>query len=277
MKTLNRSLLAGLAAATLILTGCSNDSTPPETDPTPTASSTPTASTTSDPTDTASPTETNVPVPTVTADPATGQYEWCDPAKQEPFTGGAADEFGAENVMEAYCAMVDLQMENLFIDSLLRKGDGFAPRDFEVVRESLAQSARDDWDADVAKVIADTATEQERDDVASLVAFNLTNGSGYTLDAPAVYNAHFSPARTLVDNSTGTPRLALTFTVGADFALLRDSDQKEMAYSREHDITFTLVPGNPEGKGKAWYIDGWGYSSTIVPPAARDKIIEPSA
>lgn len=273
MKTLSRSLLAGLAAA-LLLSGCSDDATPPEATPTQTPS--PSASTTNDPPESASPSPSSVATPTITADPETGQFDWCDPAEQAPFTGEAADKFGADKVMDAYCTMVELQMTHSFVDSLLRAKGGFTTQDFEPMRAYLGQDTRADWDADVAKIVKGTADDQSSSDVAGLMAFDLVGGSGYVLDTPAVYNQRFTPAQAWVDTKAGgLDRLVLKFTVSADYAIVREKDDKPMAYSVDKNMTYYLVPGT--GNGKSWYIDGYTFEKDIVAPVARDKIIKPTS
>jgi hypothetical protein len=271
VKNTSRSLIAAAAAVALLaLAGCSDDATP---EPTPTDQPTATDTNTPvDPTETPDGEDTNVPVPTISANPETGKFEWCDPAEQEPFTGDAAKKFGPEKVMNAYCTMVELQMENQFVDSLLRQDDGFVKQDFEAVREHLSQSTRADFDADVAALVAGNATPEQMNDIRGLVAFDFA-GSELALEEPAVFNQRFSPADIWIDDATGRQRLGMEFTVGADLALLRTSDDERLAYAYDRTITFWLTPGRKGGE-REWYIDG--YTSTVADaaPVPREKLIK---
>lgn len=278
MKKFSRSAVAVAAAFTLLaLSGCSDDATPdapPTAEPTSTSTNTPV-----DPEETETSGEedpTSVPTPTISANPD-GSFEWCKPSEQKPFTGDAAAKFGAANVMDAYCSMVELQMNYSFLDTMWKKTDGFTAQEFSPVREYLAQEARDDYDADVAKVVAGNATAQEIYDVAGLVSFNLAGGSPFTIDSPANFNQRFTPARAWVDTRTGTPRLGLAFNVASDVALVRTEDDKPMAFTYEKKLTFWLTEGSGDGVGKSWYIDGYKYELPPNAPVAREDLIQGSA
>lgn len=270
-----RTLAAVTAAVALLsVAGCSSDA-----DPAKTPIGEPTASGTNTPVE---PTETPggedntpVPTPTISANPD-GSFEWCKPSEQQPFTGEAADKFGAKNVMDAYCSMVDLEMEYSFLDSMWSKTDGFTEQDFKPVREYLAPNALADFDAKVAKVINGTAEAQDVYDVSALVSFNLVGGSPYTLDSPANFNQRFTAARASVDTSAGAPRLALQFGVASDVALVRTEDKKPMAFTYEKKLTFWLTQGSKDGVGKSWYIDGYKFEQPSNAPVDREDLIKGS-
>lgn len=273
MNHIPRSLVAATAVVALLaLSGCSGDKSD-ATVPSPKPSATATNSPVEDPTESATAKPSSVPTPTISADPETGKFDWCNPEEQEPFTGEAADKFGAEKVMDAYCSMVEMQMEQSFVDSLLRKDKGFSERDFAAVRNHLAQNARDVWDKNVAAIVAGRATDQQAANVRGLVNYNFTGDSGYTLDVPAVFNQRFTPAQAWIAASEGRPKLALRFTVGADVALVRDSDEKEMAFAYDKTITYWLVENV---KGDAWYIDGIAYERAESKPVKREALIKPT-
>lgn len=279
MKKFSRSLAVTAAVAMLALAGCSDDATP---DTTPTKE--PTASETNTP---GEPTETkdgeggeggeeptNTPV---TVEPgADGKVVWCDPAEQAPFTGPAADKFGAKNVMDAYCTMVELQMDYSFLDTLWDKEEGFTAQEFSPVREYLGEDARADYDAAVAKVVNGTDERTDMFVVGGLMWFNLIGGSPYTLDAPANFNQRFSPAKAWVDTRSGRERLGLRFTVASDVAVVRTKDQKDMAWTAEKEITFWLTPGSNDGLGKSWYIDGYDWDMVPHDPVDRADLIKDS-
>lgn len=272
MKNTSRSLIAAAAAVALLaLAGCSDDANPdatPTKQPTATGTNTPV-----DPSETPDDgDDTNVPVPTISADPETGKFEWCDPAEQAPFTGAAAKKFGPEKVMSAYCTLVDLEMENQFVDALLRQSDGFVAQDFEAVREHLSQSAREDFDADVAALVAGDATDEQINAIRGLVAFDFSSPA-MPLDEPAIFNQRFSPADAWVDDATGTPRLGIEFTVGADVAMVRTADEKRLAYPYDRTVTFWLTPGRKGGE-REWYIDGYASTVADATPVAREKLIK---
>lgn len=276
MKKFSRSLVAATAVTALLaLAGCSGDA---KSEPTPTKEPSATGTNTPadpDKTDGGGEEPTNTPAPTITPG-ANGQYEWCDPAKQAPFTGAPAAKFGAEKVMEAYCTMVELQMENSFNDALWRQSDGFVEKDFDAVREYLGQDAREDYDRSTAAVVAGTADDEAVQSVRGFVNYNFANGSGFTMDEPALFNLHFSPAKTWVDKENPTlPRLVMQFSVGADVALVRDSDDKQMAYAYEKALTFWLVPGRTGGE-RAWFIDGYRWERGEAQPVPREDLIKPT-
>lgn len=280
MKKFSRSLVAAAAAVTLLtLAGCSEDAKPEATPTEPTASETNTPVDSGE-TDGEAGEDgeqpTNNPAPTITPD-ANGKVTWCDPAEQAPFTGPAADKFGAEKVMDAYCTMVELQMDYSFNDTLWHQSKGFTEQDFAPMREYLGDAAREDWDAAVANIVNGTNEQADDSTVAGLMWFNMVGGSPYKLDTPANFNQRFSAARAWVDTRAGRPRLGLRFTVGTDLALVRIEDNKKMAYAAEKEVTYWLVPGSNDGLGKAWYIDG--YQSKDVPsePVDRAQLIKGAA
>lgn len=271
-KFSSRSLVAAATAVVVLaLAGCS-DSADPDTNPTkePTAGGT---NTPADPSETDKDGEepTNTPVPTIEPG-ADGDFEWCDPADQKPFTGEAATKFGAEKVMDAYCTLVQMQMDYSYDSGLWRKTEGFTAQEFSPVRDSLTQTARKDWDALVAQVVAGTAPGDTG--VNGLMTADFIGGSGYTLDEPAVFNQRFSAAQSWVDTANPSrPRLGLKFSVGADVALVRNSDQKEMAYPWDKTITYWLTPGRKGGE-KAWYIDGFSFEVADAEPVKREALIK---
>lgn len=271
-KFSSRSLVAAAAAVALLaLSGCSDDVTPdptPAKEPTASGTNTPVGGETED--DGEEP--TNTPAPTITPD-ANGQYEWCDPAEQKPFTGEAAEKFGAEKVMDAYCTMVQMQMDYSFDSNLWRKTDGFTAQEFSPVRESLTQTARKDWDAQVAKVVAGTAPG-DTNGINGLMTADFIGGSAYTLAQPAVFNRRFSAAQSWVDNANPSlPRLGLKFSVGADVALVRTSDDKAMAYPWDKTVTYWLTPGRKGGE-RQWYIDGFAFEVADQEPVKREALIK---
>ena len=73
--------------------------------------------------------------------------------------------------------------------------------------------------------------------------------------APRVSNPNVSQAATSVDRASGSPRLAMRFTVTADVIYRRTSDGKLVAFPYTKDTTFWMVPNSD--KSKPWLIDGY--------------------
>lgn len=272
VKTLSRTFAASLATVSLLaLAGCSDDAKPEPPTPTPSAS----ASATNTPVETASPTNSPVPTPTFSVDPTTGDMDFCDPKKQEPFTGPATEEFGAEAVMDAYCQMVDVEMQYSFLDPLMRADSGFEVRDFSIpqVRDMMLPELQKFYDDSVKAVVDGNATDQQAGAVRTFFGYWMYNGSGYTLDTPGVYGTSFTPATTRVETVEGRKFLILSFSVKTKFALLRDSDNKEMAQEYTKDLVFRLEQGTVNST-YPWYVHSYSMTLKLGEKKPRAQVIK---
>jgi hypothetical protein len=274
--TITRTRLGSLLAASALLvslSACSTDSKAETPGGETTSAAAPdTTDTTEAPGDKATPTPT--PLPEIEADTNTGRLQYCK--NQKPFTGEAADRFGAEEVADAYCTFVTLTMEQSFIESYLRAdSDEMTPQDFSVWRDYMTKDALDGWDANVAEAIAGDADAARN--INTLVMFNVVNGSGYSFveSGPLVSNQKFSPASTRIDQVDGEDRLLLTFDVAADFNLTKDSaDETPLLLNLSREITFALIQ-NPAATSPEndWLIDGFSGEFTYGEFVERGPLV----
>lgn len=233
--------------ALLALTGCSGDDKTPDTASTPSGSSSATDSPTSTPT---------TPAPTVTNGPD-GRYETCD-ARTTPFTGAAADTFGADKVMNAYCTYAQISVEQTFLDNLMRSApEDLTYADFQFWEQYMTADALASWKASVKKSLTnDSASEEADASVLALTYYDVFPGSEYSFtEDVAVRNRKFSLAKIAVDTAQSEARLALTFTVSGDFNVVKDGTDEAYLYPTSKDITYYLVP--TEDPDRLWLIDGW--------------------
>ena len=247
--------LGGLtvAAALMVsLSACSNDK--PETFRTPTATGAPSASGTASGTATGSPTATATPEPTTIVDPDTNQPDYCKSVKDfKEFTGAAADTFGAENVKSAYCFAGNFALNQGFTN-LMDVKKGRAPVEFSFVKDYVTPSLYADWQGNVKKALKGDETGSMN--VNGLTGYGMESAElKFDKDAPRVSNPNVSQAATSVDTASGSPRLAMRFTVTADVIYRRTSDGKLVAFPYTKDTTFWMVPNGD--KSKPWLIDGY--------------------
>lgn len=177
---------------------------------------------------------------------------------QAPFTGPAADKFGADNVMTAYKYLVTFSLDNGFTETLMTPKAKFRPVDFDFIKPYLGKKAQDDWDASVTAALA--GDEKAKTNINVMTLWNV-DIPGYTLKADdAVRDQKWSPENTTVDGN----RLIMRMNVSADVILVKDG--KDHASTVTRDLTYALVP--PGVPGIPWQIDGWtgSYSSTNIRP-----------
>lgn len=258
------SRLCAVALATavgLTLSSCSKDDT----------TATPPATTASETTATAEPTE-SAPVPVVTpsTDPETNEVEYCDRDTEDAFTGPAADEFGAENVLDAYCEMVAFSFQQGFT-TLMRPVEGRTVLDYSFVKPFLTDAGAQKWDELVAQYLA--GDEAQRDAIFSLTAHDIGGLSdGYVIpeSGPQIVGGSFSAADTKVDTRESTPRLEMTFDLYTNIVVtkpgLDESDLYVIPFAKR--VRYTLVP---TGKDDVpWAIDAWSSTYTSEPTEKYD-------
>ena len=260
--------LGGLtvAAALMVsLSACSNDK--PETFRTPTATGAPSASGTASgtPTGTATSGGTATPEPTTIVDPDTGEVDYCKGTKQAPFTGEAADTFGAENVMAAYCEMGNFSLSQGFTNLMETKATRGAV-EFSFVKPWMTPKAQKVWDAAVAKTIKGD-DEQAPVTIMKMTGFNFENdGFEFAKDLPRVGRKSVTAATTAVDKREGGQRLAMRMVVKADLLYKKAGDPKTYTVAFAKDTTYWLVPNGDAQK--PWLIDGWEASFDSKAPVA---------
>lgn len=260
---------AVLAAVTLIsLTACGNSDKKPDAKTKPTATAPASTSPSETPTPDASPTPGT---PKITQDP-NGKTNYCQ-GNQKPFTGEAADKFGAEKVMAGYCEMVKLTMEQSFVPNMLRQESDFRAVEFTIPGQYMTAAARKDWDAQVNKVVTGTGDQSE---VWSMMFVGLNYGEGdayrYYPDSsamPTVLNQSFTPATTSVDTKGSQPRLVLSFSVSADLVMTDGKDPYLIHATKK--MTYWLVD-NGTAPDKPWLIDGYSSEPHFDKPVKHPEI-----
>jgi len=209
-----RSTLA-TAAVALVLAGCGGED--PESGATSAVTSTPTATPTPSP-------PADAPLP-------------CVPGA-EPFTGPAAEEFGAEQVMAAYCMLADLALEQTRTSLALPvpEQDG---RDLRSVRGILTDAAR-----------------KKHDDLTGLTLHDVSRvPRGYRRadDLPYVFGTRVGPATADLDGQA----LVLAFDLQTGLVLEERGDDsgRHLLLPVTRSGRYVLVPD-----GDGWLVDDWRAS-----------------
>ena len=236
----------------LALTGCSaadsSASTSRTTAPTATAS-TPTPPPTSS-------SSTRAPAVVPTADPS---------GSLAPFTGEAADHFGADNVMAAYKFSTKFMLQSTFDGTLISLTQ---PRqvDFSTVEQGLTPGAKTSFRALTALLESKTEnlTPQQASDLVALTTWGVNTFPGYTLRNPGYRNIGFGAARAEVSKAPGRQdELVLRFPVTGTF-LLTDSAGKPAVVDYKKDVDLSLAESrNP---AQPWLIDGWRGTRSVDGP-----------
>jgi len=174
--------------------------------------------------------------PTSTAPPATDEPLPCVPGI-EPFTGPAAEEFGAERVMAAYCMLADLALEQARTSLALPIPEQEA-RDQRSVRTILTEDAR------------------TRDDLTGLTLHDVSRvPRGYRRadDRPHVFGTTVGPATAAVDGR----RLVLDFDLRTGLVLeeLGDDSGRHLLLPVTRSGRYVLVRD-----GDGWLVDDWRAS-----------------
>ena len=247
------------AAAMVALTGCSNGSTEqPAAAPTPSVSVS--ASASHQPTADAS-ASSNLPTIEQGKD---GKPDYCKDQRSHKFTGEAAKKWGAEKVMDAYCDMVTLAMDQSFVPDLMRKHSDFRAVEFSIPADWMTVNARTDWDQGVAQIVKDP---EQNTGVSDLMLYNLRITKGWDFypagEQPTMLHQFFSAGDTWVDHATARDRLGLEFTVGGD--LLIEHNNHPWLIPVKKKTTHWLIR-NGTHPTKPWLIDGWDSDLTFGTP-----------
>lgn len=281
--------LVATAALLGALTACSGSNGTDPASNAATSDTNPAATTgneTTDPSDpNTTPADPSPSLPTLTADPETGKFDYCK--GQKPFTGGAADEFGAEAVADAYCTMVGLEMEQSFLEDHLRNGgDVLTPIDFSIWERYMTAETAENFQKTVTEALSsDDVTDEAKQNLWSLIFFDAAGpGSGFLFtDEPASLDRSFSPAKTEVDEVDGRKRLLLTFDVFANLNVVKEGTKDPYLIPIARRITFALIKNPvPTSDENDWLIDSWSGNFTVDAPKKRpadyfgDREVQPS-
>ena len=226
--TCARLRLASLLLVTGALAGCSSDEPNPKAD---------------------SPASSTAATPSATTSPSPTDALPCVPGV-EPFTGPAADQFGPDAVMAAYCGVAELSRETAFT-SLLVPGPHRA-KDFDLVRPWLSSAGRRRWDDAVRGTLA-TGEPKAEAIVDALTLHDVRRvPAGYALadDPPAAFGTAVGSAEATVRG----PGLELVLEVSTGIVLERRGDENgsHSLWPWTKRLVVTLVPSDDQ-----WLLDRW--------------------
>ena len=179
-------------------------------------------------------------------DPKTGLIDICR-VRQDPFTGKAAEKFGAKDVMAAYCEIGNFALNEGFTDLMETKER--KPVAFSFVDPWLSPDGRTRYDTRVAEALnGDTGSAKA---IAYWIGWNL-EGDAYqfTDKYPRALRQTIHPALAWVDGD----RLALRVVTTADLVMTRTKDGAVGTIPVRRTTDYALVRGHD---GKPWLIDGW--------------------
>lgn len=245
MKTLRHRLaLAVAGAAALALSACGGDTEAPQTSATSTAPASSAASAT----------ETSTAAP----DPAA---EFCAQAK---VTGPGVKEIGEEKAKQAYCEIIESQINHAFVYDLVTKPmtkTKWRKSDFAAIREHLTAGTRGSWDEKVKQIVSGNIDRENFGDIYGLMFFGLTNPDyeyyPESSGEPLYRNLAFSPARTKIERSPGyEPELALTFTISFDLNMIEKKTDSPVLFPVDKALTLHLIENSAEAD-MPWLIDSW--------------------
>lgn len=247
MRTTRKATFLVIAAAlTLSVAACSGDTKPGALPAKSTASASP-----------SSPSIDKGDQVTPTADNPLG-LDWAEQSKS-PFTGPAADKFGAANVMTAYRHAVTFSLQEGYGD-LMAKGYDARPVEFSGVKPYLTTATQKLWDAYVVAALA--KDKDAARNVSSLTNWDLEAGQdeyrfrdGQQL---LTLGSTFSEATTSVETIGTKEYLVIRFTVSRNIRVMKEG--KAVLFPLEKDITYRMTPNGR--KDIPWLIDAWTITST---------------
>lgn len=170
----------------------------------------------------------------------------------EPFTGPAAEELGAEEVMSAYCWLVGLA-EAQQGTSLARPVPAQHPRDLAALREALTPRAAAGWARLVRARTAGTGAAARRLDGLTIHDVRrLPDGYATEPGGPYLYGTRFLPGT--ADLARGGEALEVTFTLETGLVLLERGDDsgRHSLLPVTRTASYVVVPD-----GDGWLVDDW--------------------
>lgn len=207
-------------------------------------------------------TPTVKPTPSATRNPVAPTADnplGIDWSKQPPFTGPAADKFGAANVMAAYRQAVTFSLQEGY-SNLMAKGYDARPVEFSFVKPYLTTAAQKEWDDDVKAALA-------RDEDAGGAVYVLT--TWHAAGNQDVYKFRdgqqlltlgrsFSAGTASLQTVDAKEYLVLDFIVSRDIRFMKDG--KAVLFPLEKDITYRMTPNGL--KDIPWLIDAYNITPT---------------
>jgi hypothetical protein len=186
----------------------------------------------------------------------------------EPFTGPASDEFGADSVMDAYLGATQLLMRTTF-DPEAVMADVPPERLTDALGLAMTPKARGLWNEKVQAVRAMTATEQQFEDVFSLVTWSVLHATdehvpGVQPREPRVRDFGYGGGRTAVVTDGGLA-LDMRFPVKGQVLTRSPAGQPYRTEVRK-DVALTMTR---DASGR-WFIDGWKVDREVDKPVLDD-------
>ena len=167
--------------------------------------------------------------PVMKANQKTGFVDVCA-NPQTPFTGPAADQFGATAVMDAYCTWADRILNDGFNQNLMRQHTGFTVNQFASWTNDMTSREQKDWNTHITQIVHNNIHAGPI--VWGLTYYNVFGAPGeeYQFASPtqSVLHNEVTPAAATLstDPATGAPELVLKFAVNTDFLVAKTSAPK---------------------------------------------------
>ncbi|WP_322936746.1 hypothetical protein [Nocardioides bizhenqiangii] len=170
-------------------------------------------------------------------------------ARARPFSGAAADRFGAETVMAAYCSVAELSLETAFGDLLVpgphRAGE------FEIVEPWLSERGQRVWSRAVRGALEGDAAAERRVDALTLHSVaGVPDRFQLADDPPPAFGTEVGPGEAGLRGD----RLLLSFDVTTGIVLERAGDDQgqHLLWSWTKHVRF-VVSRSADG----WLVDDW--------------------
>lgn len=184
-------------------------------------------------------------------------------AHQAPFTGSAADEFGADAVMAGYKEMVAFSINQGFTSLMPLARTQITPQMLSFVRPWLTPEAETAWDQDLASL---HTSDKAEDNVTAMTVLNL-HGPGFSLRQPITAgNFHFTPATAAVEPRGSKETLRLEFQLTGDVPAALNGKPQIVTVTRK--LTYWLVPADQPDTQRPWLIYGWQTTTSAAGKAA---------
>lgn len=184
------------------------------------------------------------------------------------FTGPAVDQFGQEQVQDAYRELTLFTQDTTFRNELVVPRT-YTVEDFTLPEGTLTPRATETWDQSVQGALEGTT-----DDITAVQALCFYNvsaeGFAFHEDGPKVVNPSISNARAEVDTTADQPRLAITMDVRGEFRMLQH--EAPVLFPQSKTITYSLAQSStPEpSAAQSWQIDHWSASYVTTAPIPDD-------
>ena len=227
-------------------------------------------------------------VPIITPTPnKDGSITYCDPATQPTPTGQAVKLFGASEVVDAYCDVVNELMVANHTSLITVRNP--TVKDFNFLNQYMSGNGR----AELASVLPKAINDKNETAATTLWGMALyglySPGLKYPADGGYFKAAAFSPASTGI-NSDG--KLTMSLTLSGDLVMDPDGTPTSLkTYPNQHSsyearlavtVHLTLIPGTPATR--PWLIDSWtttaddiNFSHITIIPTTPSPSTSPSS